>query len=551
MGSVSMQVPSGGAASLPSGVDGDLMIHRDGSWQGATDADVQANSGSFGAGLTAQTATLEGNMQSTNPVTGNACEVDPDDGLTFNATQVTPDMIAGIASGSPSASDPVARVSQASSVPDAIEPQGILFTPPSSWQPGSSLARQLNAATKGLAQRFILPGSLDLDSIAFYLHAVGTAGNINIKLCDDGTAPDGCGFLNASQSPMTITMTSDTAPSPYVARILDKDGANAEISGSEAYKLFNGTHANATDGGISNAVPSAPAPIYFGFSFGSAIAINRIRVWALNSSDINVRGMPQGFVMHMSNVATPTWNTDTDWTQITGDVSTFTVLDPGALFGTAPQDFFFNNSTGYLHIRLKITGRSGAAQYTALGLIEFFTAQVSGAPGTVLLDCGATASGSSASVTLSTSFTATQLIPGHAYWLTFLGSAGADFSLSEHNLGSGQAAEFPDGSLTKSTLDGGTTWNTSRQNGRLTCLNVILNPTAHRCVPLYYGQETGSNIALSSGAAWATETIPAAGIKVDCEAFSAATQGYAYVYKSGGVLVGNYQLHCPCLATVS
>lgn len=107
-------ISSGGNSSgsnIPTtGIPGAIVgFDPDGNLVASADLEMLARSGAFGEGLSAKTATVEDNIQASDPDTGNACEMDPNEGLTFNSTNVTPTHLAGIAEADPSAETPLVR----------------------------------------------------------------------------------------------------------------------------------------------------------------------------------------------------------------------------------------------------------------------------------------------------------------------------------------------------------------------------------------------------------------------------------------------------------
>lgn len=109
MGSMSPPPSSSGGSSLPSGSDGDILVHSGGSWQGTQTADLLANS------LQCEQAVTGGSVAAgalTATDGSNTAQVAAES-ITMNSVEITRDHMAGVEAANPSAASPVALLSQA------------------------------------------------------------------------------------------------------------------------------------------------------------------------------------------------------------------------------------------------------------------------------------------------------------------------------------------------------------------------------------------------------------------------------------------------------
>jgi hypothetical protein len=398
---------------------------------------------------------------------------------------------------------------------------GRLFVPPAYMQTTGDLAFQMNSAAKGVAFRFSVPADYALDSFSLFNTAVGTEGNINCTLnaVNFTGAYEPNGRYNGDITDLAPTMTTDALPSPYVCSLTDAAGLNAEVAGQEAFKAYDGSLA-ADNGVRSNALPTGIAPMYLCLDLGSgnSIRLNKFRLGSYNNASADVRAFWKAFTVWGSNVASPTKNTDGDWTQLTGDAAWTAEVDPGPGF---ENEYYLNNAMAYRWIRFTITDRTGVSAYCAMGSIKLYGAQLAWSPGTQIYDITTLGSGAAADVWLRKALAAAQQLQrGTEYCLTFFGTAAKDFSLSLRRWNTSAGSMFPDGCSTKTTSDTGTTWTQAEQNSKPALLNIILNSTTNHCPKLHYGRTRGQYDYIPG---IGIVTIPQAGISLNCEALTATS----------------------------
>ena len=421
---------------------------------------------------------------------------------------------------------------------DAIDPQGVLSVPLNYIQTVGDTAVQLDSSQDGVAVGWVQDGDMSLLAVAAYVTAYSTAGNMTLTLHADGTAPDGDGFSCNSATVYGSAMTANTDGGVTVG-IWDNTGANAEAVGYEAYKLFDHDHSG-SNGGRSNAAPSAGAPIYItrDEGAGNSIIIPRYNFRPLNIADVNARAFPASWTFWGSNNASPAPQTDGDWTEITGGDVTAGVYDPGGVsYASSFLSFANNYTTPYRHHRWKVTSRSGANAYFSLGEIDLFSAPSKSAPGTLIASLGTLGSGSAADVWKVLSSLSQALTDGKKYWIQLMGADSADFSLSINKQNENAHAEFPESMETKLTTTGGNEWTSARISGYPAQLNIILNPTTNTCTHLAYLRKNGQYVPIHDGSsAWGLLSIPAEGLLLDCEALSPSTRYNVYAYNNSGDL---------------
>jgi hypothetical protein len=477
--------------------------------------------------------TLDGGICTvSNSETGNTAELDPDEGLTFNSITATPAQIAAIA-----AAMGLSSVNPVVASDESLLDKGRLTVPPAYYQTGSEGSQALTSASHGISLMFVPDAQYDLSAFARRISAVTGAGTGTIAIRNNAKKTEPNGALNGSTTNVAPTMTANNAPSPYVVRLVDSSGNNAEAgAGYEAYKAMDGSIA--TDNGTrSGAAPTALAPVYYGVTLSAATCINKYRFvsWANASADI--RAYPKAWTLWGSNVASPTWHTDTDWTQI-GTQSA--VSDPGS---GVYAEYALTNGTAYLHYRWKFTDRNGSNAYMALGEIVLIAAQTTDAPGTVLATLGTKASGSGAGWTILTIGTSYNLTPGTKYHITEFGEASKNYSCSICRSNTVTGSAHPDGCKSQYTTDGGTTWSRCLQDSLPALWNCILNPAdpagdGTNPVPqLYYGRRDGDTVFIPGTG---QVTIPTAGISLDLHAHSSPDADFGYhlwLNYSGSALV--------------
>ena len=158
------------------------------------------------------------------------------------------------------------------------------------------------------------------------------------------------GDYNTGVTTCTTTMTSNSLPVPC---LVVKD---VETSGTfAAWKAFDGVEGDwwVTD------TSALPHYISYAFGAGRAVVINKYAFFNLDN-----RG-PSAFTLHGSNVESPTYTTDTDWTLL----DTRSGITAG---NSAWSSYFtFKNSTAYRHYRIKATAnQGGTANQIAMGSIK-------------------------------------------------------------------------------------------------------------------------------------------------------------------------------------
>ncbi len=414
-------------------------------------------------------------------------------------------------------------------------PQGRLYVPPAYTHTSGDAAVALTSANHKVALGFIPEIDFALDAISFYVTAIGTTGEVTIGLHAEGTAIEPNGELNGSCTNVAASMTANDAPSPCVVGLWDSAGANAEVSGFEAYRAVDGSH-SPNNGVRSNAAPTAGAPIYYTIDFGpgNAKIINRYRFYPFNNTDANVRAFPRAWTFWGSNAENPAVNTDADWTELSGS-SPWTAVADYYASAASHSDYMVTNATAYRHYCWKITDRNGTSDYVSLGEIQLLEAQSKAAPGSLLQPLGSKAVGSSTDTWLRHTFDSYPLQRGTKYWIVITGADSSDFALSVRRNTPAAGSMFPDGCSTKQSTDGNV-WTQSQQDNRPAMLNVVLNPTVNHCPQLMYGRCNGQEVPLYEGSMWSCATIPAEGIKLSCEALSPSTKYHVYLYDSSGTL---------------
>jgi hypothetical protein len=433
---------------------------------------------------------------------------------------------AGIAESGDSLRD-VLQIADALPSPDAITPQGRLGMLPAFNQLSGDVAVALTSANHKLALLFAPDFDVELSALSLYLKTIGTQGNVNASLCATTAGLEADGALMTSVTHSNPTMTTNSAPSPNVVGIFDKTGANAEDGTYVAWKAFADPY---VDFARSNAAGTAGDPIYFTLDVGdgNTKAFNRI-AWFMTGTASN--GMPGYITVHGSNVASPTVNTDNDWTLIATNL----------LMSPLPANNTFNwvswvNSTGYRHWRLKITSTSVAA-YVQFAM-RWFEAGATAIPSTQIASLGAFDSGASNGAWIRNTFTAQQLIAGKQYALMLTGTSSVSFSPSINRSLSGAGADIPDQCSVMYSADGGTTWQTKWIGATLfkAMLNLVLNSTAHHSPQLYYGGKRGLHTSCYESGAWVDKSIPSAAVALNVEGLTAGTLYNVYLYDNTGTL---------------
>jgi hypothetical protein len=432
-------------------------------------------------------------------------------------------------SGAPAAFDPV-----------LITPQGLLYVPPAFISTTTDQAIALTSANHKIALGFTPEVDFALSSLSLYVTAISSTGDISLDIYSDGTAIEPQGELCSNPDmQLSITMTTDSAPSPYVISLTDSADANAEVAGKEAYRVLDGV-VSADTGVRSNVAPTGANPIYLTLDLGAvgAKAINRWRWKPWSNASADICAYPKAWTLWGSNEATPTKNTDTDWTQLTGRAA-WTAEAAGGYPTVQWNEYYVSNTTPFRWYRWKITDRNGVNDYVALGEMKLFEAESKSAPGTSIQSLGTLAAGSTPDVWVRATFASYQLFQGTKYWLVCGGQDTKSFSLSVRAENTADNSMFPDTCKTKNSTDGGTSWAHTHQLNTLympSMLNVVLNSTTHHCPSLMYGRHGGSQVALYESSAWTLHTIPAAGISLDCEALTTLTKYAVYLYNNTGTL---------------
>lgn len=370
-----------------------------------------------------------------------------------------------------------------------------------------------------------------LSSISFYVSSVSITGDVSISLHEsDSTAVEPNGLVNARTLNSAPVMTSNSTPSPYMVTARDASNNTAETEGFEAYKAVDGLK-SADNGFRSNAAPASAAPIYWAADFGSGNAkiINKFRFSSFSNADANVRAFPKAFTLWGSNVASPAYNTDTDWTQVTGAASWTAEVDPGS---GGYREYYVTNSEAYRHYRWKITDRNGANAYTAIGEIQLFEAEILQCPGSLIQSLGAKSVGSSGSSWVRHTFDTHQLTRGKRVWLVFSGQNGSHFSICCRKWSNAAGSMFPDGCDSKESTNG-VAWTQSLQDGKPSLLNVVLNSTEHHVPQLVYGRFTGRHVYIPGEG---IKEVPESGITLNCEALAEAVMYNVYLYINSGAL---------------
>jgi hypothetical protein len=413
-------------------------------------------------------------------------------------------------------------------------PAGRLYVPPAYTQTSQDREAQLTTANHKVAVGFTPEVDFALDSLSIYIKAVASAGNLSVALYSSGTAREPEGQRNHKQTKATPDMTANNAPSPCVVGIWDVNGANAELTGYEAYYAWDGGIRYSGTPARSNAAPTPSAPIYFTFDFGSGNAkqINRVRFTA----DTTTEGSPKAWTFWGSNGAAPAVNTDNDWTAIVSGIGgrTWTAEAPISLKQWTECDLF--NTVAYRHYRITFTDRNGTGAYVALHDIQLIEVDNQEAPGTEIASLGTLAVSSAGWQRFT--FSVRQLQRDTRYWLVFSGAESAGISLSTRRANPNHGSSIPYTCVCKGTTDGGANWTQQMQDGDLrpAMLNVVLQSTANHSPQLMYGRYNGAAISLHDGTSWQMETIPEAGITLNCEELAADTYHEVYLYEDGGTL---------------
>jgi hypothetical protein len=422
---------------------------------------------------------------------------------------------------------------------DSLVPGGKICVPPAYVQPAGDAAIPLTSAHHKVAFGFTPEVDFALDALSLYVTAVGTPGSLAVDIFNDGEALQPAGEFNSNFLNVAPTaMTANSSPSPFVVALRDKNGANAEAVGFEAYRGFDGSLA-VSNGIRSNAIPTPSDPIYLTLDFGSgnAKAINRFWFHSFYSTDVNVRAFPKAFTLWASTIESPTVNTDADWTQLTGLSSWTAETDPGNI---VPKEYCVNNTITFRHYRWKITDRNGSNAYVAFGEVKLFEADVQSSPDSLIQSLGSMDVGATPDVWIRHAFAPCQLQRGKKYWIVFTGEDSKDFSLSKRRFTQAAGSMFPDGCETKESADSGAAWTPATQTEnsvvRKAMLNVILQSTVHHATQLVFGRMNGPSVSLSSGSEWVPRVIPPGGISLNCEALIANSRYYVYLSDSAGTL---------------
>lgn len=143
-------------------------------------------------------------------------------------------------------------------------------------------------------------------------------------------------------------------------------------------------------------------------------------------------------------------------------------------------------------------------------------------------------SGDSADTWLRTAGTAYQLQRGKPVWIVAKGKEGDDYSFSTRRWNTNAGSMFPDEMpVSKYTTDGGNSWSECQQGSKPALWNIVLNSSANHVPPLIYGRHNGKYIYCPGDG---VKIIPEAGISYACDALTADTLYYEYVYDDGGTM---------------
>ncbi|MEJ2719488.1 MAG: choice-of-anchor R domain-containing protein, partial [Deltaproteobacteria bacterium] len=143
-------------------------------------------------------------------------------------------------------------------------------------------------------------------------------------------------------------------------------------------------------------------------------------------------------------------------------------------------------------------------------------------------------------------FTPCQLQRGKTYWLVFQGTDGADFSLSCRRWNTNVGSMFPDETpAAKISTDGGSSWSALTQGSKPAILNIVLNASANIVPPLIYGRYNGQYVYLPG---MGVREIPDAGVSLACDALTADTLYYVYLYDNSGTLTLEASATVPTLS---
>ena len=278
--------------------------------------------------------------------------------------------------------------------------------------------------------------------------------------------------------------------------------------------------------------PTANYPLFLTLDLGAA---NAAAINSFGFTSKNVSSFPGAFTFWGSNEAAPAEYTDTDWTQINKVGGTGWSSETVAAAGVTRR-FDATNATTYRWYRWKFTDVAATSPAYVLELsdIQLYATPMQAAPGTSLAVLDTIGSGDTADVwvrqALGTTYQCTRDAP---IWLVLKGAASKDFSLSCRHVNTAEGSSHPDGVICKTSTDSGTAWTQLLQNSLPACLNLVINSTAEHCPKLYYGRWSGQYAYLPGAG---VQTIPVAGVSLDCTALTADTDYYIYLYGNAGTL---------------
>lgn len=517
-GDSNIPATSSPGATISYDANGDIVV--------AVDNDLKANSGAFGAGISAQTATAEDNFLASDPETGNAIEVDPNDGITANSTQVTVEMLKGIVAANPSGSDPLARLSQASSAPEVVVPKVRIGMMPSNLSVASASSLTIDSENVKFAYGFTLPFAAPLSSLSVYLPAITTQGNINLTLHANGSGLDAEGAIEGKFVQEPIVMTANNAPSPYVVALLDSTGADCSTVPYYAYKaLLTSNNSAFTDCALTTTVPSGVAPVYYTLDVGDGNSLI-LNAGEFNTRTGNNRSITE-FTLWGSNLASPDPTNDANYTQIGG---TITLEACNANYSSR---WSVQNTTGYRHYRWKITACASTNLTISMRLYSPATIDV---PGTQLADLGAIDSGEAGTLRWVRGTFTEQLLAAHTkYWIVGTGSSGASYTVG-YNRNRAVAKTEPMDTIDSLIYDNGHWRHTYIDSITFRgYFNVSLNSNTNHVPKLMCGQYGGNRIPLYISSAWVDKTIGASGLSLDLEGLTAGALYWIYCYDNSGL----------------
>lgn len=525
MGSMSPPPSSSGGSSLPSGSEGDILVRKDGSWQGSQTADLLAQS------VTCTEALTGGSVYggALTAIDGEDTAQVLVDSITMNEMEVSKANLAGLAASGATSGDRVALLSEVAAHPDALTPQGAFDVLPARMQTTGDTAFVMDSASKKFAVGFRPRIDIALDALSIYFKAVSVQGDLVLTLHDDATGYQADGALEDASWFLPIVMTANNAPSPYTVALINSSGTNADDGSHPAYYALLETPPTFSTSYYtqSGSSPSAGSPIYYTLDAGSGNSLVINAGWFLNAKGDAY--FPTAFTLWGSNVASPTVNTDADWTQIGGSL---TLTAPGLYYS---QRWAVTNSTGYRHYRWKITAASG-------GGVVAFAMRLQGAascsvPGTQLASLGSINSGASATTWVRGTFSPVQLSAGKKYWIVGTGSAGANYSASYNRVTTTSGSELQD-NVDYLVATDGSTWKAPWVDARkFRCgINLVANSNPYHVPKLGYGRTNGKNLPVYEDSAWALKTIPEAGITLDLDGLTADAAYPVYFYDNSGTM---------------